>query len=206
MIRIIRRNEAKRAAGPVAGSLVKRFDTGMDLAEEGRKKFTEVKDGDRTVDYRDVKISGYLSTFGNTDRDGDVVEPGAFDESIKRFKTNPVLLIDHNWSADAIAGSFTKVKEDETGLYVEAVLSNSASERMKDIRAKVAEGHIRTLSMGGLFHYDETGRKIFRVDLYEGSLVAVPANPKATFSVRTLTEAEQKQLQKGVMPGVKPPE
>jgi HK97 family phage prohead protease len=150
------------------------------------------------VDYRDVQIKGYLSTFKETtesDRDGDYVERGAFKETLRRFARNPVLLIDHTNSAESIAGSFRKIQEDESGLYMEAVLSNSQSERMKDVRAKVAEGHLKALSMGGLFHYKEDGRGIFKVDLWEGSLVAIPSNQDALFSVRALTEAEVKRLE-----------
>jgi HK97 family phage prohead protease len=171
----------------------------LDLTAPEAKKFDAVKDPDgNLVDYRDVRIKGYLSTFKETtesDRDGDYVERGAFKETLKRFKRNPVLLIDHQNNAESIAGSFEKVEEDDRGLYIEAVLSNSQSERMRDVRSKVAEGHLKALSMGGLFHYKEDGRGIFKVDLWEGSLVAVPANQDALFSTRELTEAEVKRLE-----------
>lgn len=178
---------------------VKRWESTLDLTAPDVKKFEAVKDAEgNVVDYRDVQIKGYLSTFKETtesDRDGDYVERGAFKETLRRFKRNPVLLIDHQNSADNIAGSFQKIEEDERGLYMEAVLSNSQSERMRDMRAKVAEGHLKALSMGGLFHYKEDGRGIFKVDLWEGSLVAIPSNQDALFSVRALTEAEVKRLE-----------
>jgi HK97 family phage prohead protease len=178
---------------------VKRWESTLDLTAPDVKKFDSVKDeAGNVMDYRDVRIRGYLSTFKETtesDRDGDYVERGAFKETLKRFNRNPVLLIDHLNSAENIAGSFEKIEEDDKGLYIEAVLSNSQSERMKDMRAKVAEGHLKALSMGGLFHYKEDGRGIFKVDLWEGSLVAVPANQDALFSTRALTAAEVKRLE-----------
>ena len=39
--------------------------------------------------------------------------------------------------------------------------------------------------MGGLFLYGHDGKAIEEVDLWEGSLVPVPANQDAKFSVRT---------------------
>ncbi len=170
----------------------------MDICAPDAKKFTEIKEGDRVVDYKDVTIKGYLSTFVGTtpsDRDGDYVQPGAFTETIPKFKKNPVLLVGHQNSVRTLAGSFTVIREDNTGLYVEAVLSNSPVDEMRDLRAKVAEGHLKTLSMGGRFHYLEDGRGIFKVDLYEGSLTPIPANPDATFSTRSLTDEEIKMVQ-----------
>lgn len=206
--RIVRAKVAPVAAHeriivPEVPGKVMRWESTMDLSEPGTKKFTEIKEGDNVVDYRDVQISGYLSTFKSTtesDRDGDYVDQGAFTDTIPKFMRNPVMLVNHWNSVENIGGSFTKVKEDKKGLYVEGKLSNSQAPGMIDLRAKVAEGHLRTLSMGGIFHYKEDGRGIFKVDLWEGSLVAIPANPDATFSVRQLTEHESKAVKQGVIP------
>ena len=165
---------------PVRGA----FESGA-----GSKTFKVVKDGDRIVDYQDVTIEGYLSTFRETtesDRQGDYVVRGAFTQTIKPFLRNPVLLVDHLNLVENVAGRFVELREDQRGLWFKAELSNSATERMREIRALVAEGHLRTVSMGGMFHYKEDGRGIFKVDLFEGSLTPVPANPDALFSVRQL--------------------
>ena len=149
------------------------------------KNFTAVKQGESIVDYQDVTIKGYLSTFQATtpsDRDGDYVMPGAFSETIPQFMRNPVLLVNHRNAVEDLAGGFTLVKEDAKGLYVEAKLSNSPSEWTKDVRFKVAEGHLRTLSMGGFFSYGEDGRGIEQVSLWEGSLT--PIHPIQTLFSR----------------------
>lgn len=172
-----------------------RFDAAMLLDAPGVKSFSEVKDAaGKVTDYRDVSVKGYLSTFGGQDRIGDVVLPGAFKDTIPTFMRNPRLQVDHRNSAEYTVGSFTKVAEDAKGLYVEAVLSNSPGEVASDIRFKVAEGHIKALSMGGYFHYLQDGRTIEKVDLYEGSLVAVPMNPEAMISIRELTAEDEKNL------------
>lgn len=184
---------------PRNGAKLVKFEAHMSLESPDAKKFDEVKDKDGTVvNYRNVRLKGYLSTFKATtesDRHGDYVEPGAFEETIPRFMKNPVLLVNHMNAVSMLAGSFTKVQEDKKGLYVEAVLSDAPSDAMTDIRFKVAEGHLRTLSMGGRFHYKEDGRGIFKVDLWEGSLTPIPANPDATFSTRELTADENERHQ-----------
>jgi HK97 family phage prohead protease len=172
-----------------------RFDASIDISDSKAKTFDAIKDGDRVVDYQNVQVKGYLSTFGNTDRDGDVVQPGAFSETIPNFMRNPVILADHRNSVREQVGSFNVVREDAKGLYVEGVLSNADTELCKQVRSLVAEGHLKTMSMGGIFYYDQDGRTIFKVALFEGSLTPVPANPEAIFSIRECTELEAKQWQ-----------
>lgn len=197
------------------GLKMSKWESFCDLTGADCKKFVPIKDADgKVIDYSNVTISGYLSTFGNvtaSDRDGDVVEAGAFKETIQSFMKNPVLLMDHWNSVENIAGRFTEVREDGKGLFVTATISDSQTDKMRHVRALVAEGNLKTLSMGGRFSYRDDGRTIFKVDLYEGSLVSIPANPDALFSVRAMTEAEIKEVQdqtvfKGSKPsGVKAP-
>lgn len=172
------------------------FDAVADLEIPDEKKFVTIKDSEgRITDYRDVSIRGYLSTFANAlnaDRDGEYVMAGAFDETLKRFRTNPVMLVDHRNQVANIAGSFIKAAEDKNGLYVEGMLSNSPDNI--DVRFKIVERHLKTMSMGGIFHFSEDRRGIFKVDLWEGSLVAIPSNPDALFNVRECTDAEMKRV------------
>lgn len=178
------------------------FDAVADLDVPDEKKFVTVKDqAGQITDYRDVSIRGYLSTFANAlnaDRDGDYVMPGAFEETLKRFRTNPVMLVDHRNQVANIAGSFIKAAEDSKGLYVEGMLSNSPDNI--DVRFKIVERHLKTMSMGGIFHFSEDRRGIFKVDLWEGSLVAIPANPDALFNVRECTEQEMKRVNLALRP------
>lgn len=181
-----------------AAERVKRFDAQVDIELAG-KGADEIKDPDgKVIDYKNVKIKGYLSTFERvteSDRQGDTVMPGAFRDTIPKFMLNPVLLMDHRNSVTNIAGKFTKMTEDKNGLAFEAQISNAPG--LADLRFKVQEGMLVTTSMGGLFHFAEGGRKIFRVDLWEGSLVAIPANPDARFSVRSLSDEDRKYAESG---------
>lgn len=149
---------------------------------KGGVSFREVREGGDDgplLDILDVKIEGYASTFNNLDRDGEKFLPGAFEEDLANFMRNPVMLKDHWNKCDNVVGNFTKVHEDKKGLFVKGVLSNAPD--VRSIRFKVAEGMIRTFSVAGMFHFNETHVEIFRAHLYEISLIPIPANPKALF-------------------------
>jgi HK97 family phage prohead protease len=175
---------------------LKRFDIQVPLALVAERKSMQLTDADGTIcDYRSVALKGYLSTFVGTtamDREGDYVEQGAFSDTIKEFANNPIMLRDHRNVTGDVVGSFTVMREDSKGLYVEAVMSDAPD--VQSLRFKVAEGHLKTLSMGGLFHYKADGRGIFKVDLWEGSITPIPSNPDARFQVRALTDLEKKFL------------
>jgi HK97 family phage prohead protease len=138
-------------------------------------------------DYQNVSIAGRLSMFGSPgklDRQGEYVQPGAFKDTMKAFMMNPVMLRDHRNSTDYVAGQFTKAFEDNKGLYVEGALSNAPD--MQSTRFKVAEGSLRGLSIGGLWHYGQDGRGIEKANLVEGSIVPVPAHSQTLFRTRSL--------------------
>jgi HK97 family phage prohead protease len=146
-------------------------------------------------DTRDgIKISGMLSTFKNIDREGDIVMAGAFDSSIKELKRAGKLpmLKDHDASTDSQIGSFTRFKATEEGLFVEGFISRT--KQTEHIIKLIEDGHLNTLSMGGLFKFANGGQRdkrnrrfIEEVALFEGSVVVVPANPKATFTQKSST-------------------
>ena len=157
------------------------------LSQEGMKGVAIKDQSNRVVDYADVMIAGYGSTFAHVtakDRDGDTVMPGAFTETIREFKRNPVMLIDHKNSVENIAGSYTEVVQDDVGLRVIGKVSNAPE--LRTIRFLIMEGHLKTLSMGGVFLYGPDGHTIEKVYLFEISLVAIPANPDAIFQARSL--------------------
>lgn len=58
---------------------------------------------------------------------------------------------------------------------------------------QVAEGNLQTMSIGGIFKYEEDGKAIEEVDLMEISLVAIPMNPDARFIVK---EASEENIEK----------
>ena len=64
-------------------------------------------------------IEGYASTYGNTDLGGDVVEKGAFTQTLKHKNNTVPLLLDHGYKTSDIAG-IAYLNDDEKGLYLKA--------------------------------------------------------------------------------------
>jgi HK97 family phage prohead protease len=173
---------------------VKKFQTTA-LMTPNIKAAIPVEENGRIVDYLDVETEGYASTFAKVtpeDRYGDYILPGAFSKTLAAYNKNPMVLRDHINSTDHAAGISTMHFEDERGLFVRNKISNAPG--LRDFRFKVAEGIIKTYSIGGFFYYLEDMRGIFEIDLFEYSFVAIPANPDALFNVRNLDLVEFERL------------
>jgi HK97 family phage prohead protease len=146
-----------------------------------------------------LMIEGYANTV-DKDRVGDVVLPKSFEKSIGMYMDNPVLLYQHNW--DSIIGSVCEYQITDKGLYIKAKISNAKD--VEDIRTKIREGTLRTLSIGYNeveSDYDEqTKTKVVKeLDLLEISVVTIPANPQSKFKpveVDAGSEGEGKSLVK----------
>jgi HK97 family phage prohead protease len=153
-----------------------------------RGKMQTIRDSDKAImDYQDVVIAGFASTFKSVtpaDRDGDYVLEKAFDKTLMEFRKNPVMLIDHQNRVDSLVGSYSKIGTSESGLAVEGRLSNAPEVRR--VRFLVAEGHLKAFSIGGFFLYESDGKGIGEVKLYEISLIPIPANPDSLFHTRSL--------------------
>jgi len=131
------------------------------------------------------QIEGYASTR-DLDRTGEVVEPGAFAESLKDFMSNPVVTYMHDWSNPI--GKVIDVRIDEVGLFIRAEISETAQKVWKLIE----EGILRAFSIG----YEVIEEKIvdgvnhiMKLRLYEVAVVSIPANRRALFSVSKALEA-----------------
>ncbi|MDX2187792.1 MAG: HK97 family phage prohead protease [Opitutaceae bacterium] len=168
---------------------VKRFEVGLDLKLAEDQKAVEVLDKDGKIeDYKDVYIEGFASTFAATtprDRGGDYILPGAFDQTLSEFRKNPVILVDHRNEVSFLAGSWEKLSITQQGLAVRGKITNSPA--MRDLRFKLVEGHLKGLSIGGIFHYLEDRYGIDDIDLFEISIVCVPMNPDALMEARSIT-------------------
>lgn len=95
------------------------------------------------------------------------------------------MLLDHKNSVDSLAGSFSRVTVNSKGLTIIGNVSNAPG--LADVRFKVAEGHLKALSIGGMFFWGSDGKAIESVDLWEISLIPVPANPDALVESRQIT-------------------
>ena len=129
-----------------------------------------------------VNIKGYAST-NDTDRAGDVIDKEAWEKGgLDNFSNNPIILFNHDYNRPI--GRATGLETDDRGLKLTANISKSAG----DVTNLVKEGILRAFSVGfrvrNADYIEETdGLKISDAELFEISVVSVPANQAATFSV-----------------------
>lgn len=139
----------------------------------------EVKGG---PDVERVRIEGWASTAG-MDRDLEVVEPDAVAGGISNFMKNPVLLYMHNPKQPI--GAVTSMKiEPDAGFWIEAILS--AANDVSNIVTKIKEGILRAFSIGFRALDGKLVGEIWHItkmDLWEVSIVSIPANADALFSL-----------------------
>ena len=147
-----------------------------------------------------LEFEGYLSTFHNEDLVGDVVLPGAFQESL--LEKMPKLLWMHNW--DEPIGIFIEAKEDDKGLFVKARMPLDDDFVRGRVAPQLKAGSIDSMSIGfyrKVTRYDEENniRYLEKVDLIEGSLVTFPANPKAKIeAIKAMKKSFQSRDENGI--------
>ena len=146
-------------------------------------KSFELKEGENGV------VEGYASTWTKTpDSYGDIVIKGAFEEALKKRKaTGHPFPLTFNHDFDQIIGAVFEAYEDDYGLKIRASFLNTPAAQEK--RELVKEGIVWQFS----FAYSILGaekpteeeqkqgifQKLTKLDLYEVSLVPVPANQTA---------------------------
>jgi HK97 family phage prohead protease len=131
-------------------------------------------------------VEGYASTFGNVDRDGDVIEKGAFTKSIKKFKTrNQKIPMLSGHSMDKLIGGFdpSKLKEDDKGLYVVGEIDLDTQEGRENY-SLLKKGFLDSFSVGfnassNDVHYKDGVPHFTNLDLLEISTAPIPANQEA---------------------------
>lgn len=138
-----------------------------------------------------VIIKGMANT-ADKDRVGDVVLPSAFKKSLPEYLENPVILFQHNW--DKIIGKCIKAEIQDEGLYIECEISSAKD--VDDVRTKIAEGSLKTFSIGYNeveADYDETNgcNVVKELELLEISVVTIPCNPKAKFTTEVSEKNEE---------------
>ena len=147
-----------------------------------------------------VFIEGYANTKNSADRYGDIPCPlyGKRDYvyELKEFRKNPVLLVDHINRLDHLAGSVVQIKEDEKGLYFKALFSSSCHPVIAHARQLYREGHAKGISIAGRFHYENPSKpnQLTLAEIYEISLVAIPADPNSLASAVSEKQEQQQNL------------
>jgi HK97 family phage prohead protease len=160
-------------------------------AEERRKEFRADVPFTKssTNEDGDLELVGYASTWVQ-DRDGDYVDPKAFDAHLGPYLAkNPILLYQHDMRKPL--GSVDSATVDANGLFVRCTVPkpDPSEEDWKHTAYHSAKrGTLRTFSIGGFFSFDvenigEDDEKwiIREVELLEISVVSIPSNPDSIF-------------------------
>jgi HK97 family phage prohead protease len=130
-----------------------------------------------------VLIRGMAST-ADFDRAGDVISAEAWTKGgLENFKRNPIILFNHNY--DKPIGRATGFKVGPNGLELEAKISKAAPDAVAQL---VKDGVLGAFSVGfrvkDADYIKETdGLLIKDAELFEVSVVSVPCNQSATFSL-----------------------
>lgn len=139
------------------------------------------------------RFEGYLSTFNNVDLGDDMIMKGAFDNTLGKRKVK--ILYQHD-SSDLL-GVFDSLKTDENGLFVQGRMPKAHS-KVKDVMCLMKCGAIEAMSIGYTTvdsDWDDRGvRMLKEVDLWEGSLVTFPMNPKAV--VTSMKKMQMDEIKK----------
>jgi uncharacterized protein len=130
----------------------------------------------------DGLFEGYASLFHIADLNRDIVEAGAFTDSLYKRGARGIKML---WQHDPHQpiGRWLVVKEDARGLKVRGRL-NLAVARAREVHALMRDGAIDGLSIG--FRVEKAKsepatrtRRLERLDLWEISLVTFPMLPQA---------------------------
>lgn len=145
-----------------------------------------------------MRFEGYLARFDNVDSYGDVIQKGAFVNTLNKAKKEgrvlPVLKQHGTMGGfsgdDTPIGYFEDAYEDSKGLYVKGVLFSTTEG--KNMYALLKEAPLGTMGMSIGYRvvgkktaseeeYRKTGvvQYLTEIDLREGSIVTFPANDQA---------------------------
>ena len=148
-------------------------------------------------------VSGFFSTYDKTpDSYGDIIEPGAFTETLEKRKESGhpfPLCFNHDFSA--VIGAVDSVEDTEKGPYIDASFLDTSL--AQDVRKMLQSGAIYQFS----FAYDVLASRtpsaeekangvmnvLTKLEVFEISVVTVPANQNAVATEVKSVEPETKQ-------------
>ena len=127
-------------------------------------------------------FEGLAAVFGNVDRQGERILPGAFTNTLGDFVVRGFLTTAHDWSEPI--GTIDRAEETGKGLLVHGTFHSTPKAQLHRqlIRERQERGKQVAMSIGYAVRSDEFQdgvRLLKELELHEVALVAVPANPLA---------------------------
>lgn len=169
----------------------------------------EFKFAPEGMDSKTGHFAGYGAVFGNVDSHGDVIEPGAFKDSLAQWEAKgslPAMKMMHGSVANPFTGSdlpvgkWKAMREDSRGLYVEGKLSGMETDRGRYHYALMEDGALSGLSIGykALRHARGSAnikRRLQTVHLAEVSLVPEGSNDQSVITdLKSWTDGDRPSL------------
>lgn len=169
---------------------------GLALKLIERKKFefhAEIKSVHETNDGRLV-LQGFANTR-NIDRVRDIVEPSAFKRAVAKGVKKVKILRNHDMDEPIGLGIDASIRDK--GFFFKGGISNAEIRYVQEAREQIKDGLMDSFSIGFSILKSEpidpkdapkqdgrvADRRITDLDLWEVSVVTVPANVQSTFSV-----------------------
>lgn len=185
------------------------YDTCIERAKEdnrpqqtfdGIEKYYSREKGNSKMLYKTIKlkvddtgkVSGYFSTYDEeADSYGDIVSPGAFTETIeKRKATGHPFPLCFNHNMDSVIGTVDTIEDTEKGPLITASFLNT--EKAQEVREMVKSGAVWQFSFAyAIVEAEEPTNEqkakgimqvLTKLDLFEVSIVVVPANQNAVMT------------------------
>lgn len=138
-------------------------------------------------------IAGYGSLFGVQDLAGDIVERGAFAQSLAELPARDIrMLFQHD--PDRPIGRWTDAREDSEGLWMQGLIDPAFAASPSVLRL-IKSGAADGLSIGfralDAVPRPSGGRILKTIDLREVSIVTFPMLPRARLRLRPTMDASQ---------------
>jgi len=145
-------------------------------------------------DENTITVEGYANTT-TKDRQGDIILEEAWTKGgLDNYLKNPIVLAYHN--PEKPIGEVTDYGVNNKGLHVTAEISKAAG----DVYTLIREGVLKAFSVGfrvedADYDKDTDIFVIKNLEMYELSVVSIPANADSIFSVRKSFETEEDYIQ-----------
>jgi len=143
-----------------------------------------------------------VASVEELDRDDEIIAMSAFKDSVAQYMKNPIIRYKHREEIGTAIKAELKGKE----LLIDAVIGKDF-EPADTVWKKIEQGILKTFSVGGRIKETETifskeldkeVERIIKMELYEVSVVDIPANKNAIFSAiaksldKSLSESDTK--------------
>jgi len=164
----------------------------------------EFKFAPEALDAKTGHFAGYGAIFGNVDSHGDVIEAGAFADSLREWADRgnlPAMKMMHGSVANPFTGSdlpvgkWQSMKEDSKGLYVEGKLSGMETDRGRFHYALMEDGALSGLSIGFKPRKAVRGTGNIKRRLQSVGLAEISLVPEGSNDLARITDLKAKLIE-----------